>query len=91
MADPATPKKCAHPICSCPPAPGSDYCSEYCQKAVETEIRCGCPASRMRLAPLATTWRLSDYLLEAAAPLPHGSLAREQQMSGALPRPRVRL
>lgn len=42
MAEPTTPKKCAHPICSCNAAPGSNYCSEYCEKAMETEIRCGC-------------------------------------------------
>jgi hypothetical protein len=43
MAESAdTPKKCAHPICSCPAPPGKNYCSEYCEKAMETEIRCGC-------------------------------------------------
>jgi hypothetical protein len=40
MAD--QPKKCAHPGCGCQAAPGSKYCSEYCQKAPETELRCGC-------------------------------------------------
>ena len=34
---------CAHPACSCPPAPNSKYCSEYCKDARDTlEIMCNC-------------------------------------------------
>lgn len=34
---------CAHPGCTCKPAPDSKYCSEYCERAGDViEIRCGC-------------------------------------------------
>jgi hypothetical protein len=34
---------CAHPACSCPAAPGSKYCSQYCKDvAGTTEISCNC-------------------------------------------------
>ncbi len=36
-------KKCAHGSCDCQAAPGSKYCSAYCQGAGDTvEIGCGC-------------------------------------------------
>lgn len=35
--------KCAHPSCSCEPASGSEYCSQYCEDARDTlEISCNC-------------------------------------------------
>ena len=34
---------CAHPGCTCPPAPNSKYCSDYCHRAGDVvELRCGC-------------------------------------------------
>lgn len=36
-------KQCAHPLCSCEPAEGSEYCSQYCADAGDTlEIACNC-------------------------------------------------
>ncbi len=37
--------KCDHEMCNCRAAEDSDYCSEYCENAVDTgviEIKCGC-------------------------------------------------
>ena len=40
MADKNT---CAHPNCTCAPAEGSKYCSDYCKDAKDTtEIFCEC-------------------------------------------------
>ena len=39
--------KCAHPSCTCSPAAGSKYCSQYCEDAGDTtEIGCNCGHSR---------------------------------------------
>lgn len=37
--------KCAHGVCNCMAEGDSDYCSEYCENAEDTdvaEIACGC-------------------------------------------------
>jgi len=43
---PDTPKKCAHPACSCMVGKDSEwgkYCSEICkEKGQQTELRCEC-------------------------------------------------
>jgi hypothetical protein len=42
MAD--KPKKCAHPICTCVPREGDNYCSDACKDAAGlTDIECACP------------------------------------------------
>ena len=42
--EPQTAAKCAHLGCNCAPAPGTKFCSEYCERAGDViEIRCGCP------------------------------------------------
>jgi len=43
MAEPTSPKKCAHQGCECNARPGSKYCGEYCEKAgTMTELHCNC-------------------------------------------------
>lgn len=35
-------KECANALCHCAPEPGSDYCSQACEKAFgETDCNCG--------------------------------------------------
>lgn len=41
--DVAEQNKCAHPICTCPAAEGSKYCSPNCEAAKgQTDIACDC-------------------------------------------------
>jgi metallothionein len=36
-------QKCKHPSCSCPAAPGKEYCGQTCQNAKGmTELGCNC-------------------------------------------------
>jgi hypothetical protein len=35
-------RECAHPACSCKVPETQKYCSDYCKKAVETELHCNC-------------------------------------------------
>jgi hypothetical protein len=36
-------KKCAHDACSCPAAPGSNYCSNFCEDSKGlTTLTCDC-------------------------------------------------
>jgi hypothetical protein len=36
-------KKCAHDSCCCPPAPGSKYCSNFCEDSRKlTTLTCDC-------------------------------------------------
>ena len=38
-----SPKKCAHPACSCLAADGKKYCSETCESSKDiTELTCQC-------------------------------------------------
>jgi len=48
--------KCAHPPCACTPAAGSQYCSAYCEEAVNQPLKpkcqCGHAACTGIAAPL---------------------------------------
>ncbi|WAK02646.1 hypothetical protein [Methylobacter sp. YRD-M1] len=39
--DKNTPRKCAHPGCNCPARPGEQYCSDFCENIVGSDV-CGC-------------------------------------------------
>lgn len=43
MGKDANKNKCAHPACTCTPAKGSRYCSEYCKDTKGSlELNCNC-------------------------------------------------
>lgn len=51
MATETIEKKCAHALCDCQAAPGSDYCGEYCRDAAKThitDIKCSCEHDNCR-------------------------------------------
>jgi len=41
MLNQTSEKKCANALCTCKPAPGSEYCGPHCAQARD-ETDCGC-------------------------------------------------